>query len=387
METLTILVVEDEYGMRLAIARALRDYTIRLPEVEGEIGFTIHQVEVAEKALSIINERPPDIILLDYKLPGMSGLDLLTQLSSRHLDILTIMITAYASIETAVTATKQGAFDFLAKPFTPSELKETIYKAAKHLIFMRQAHKLAQEKRKVRFEFISVLAHELKAPLAALDGYLNVLKERAAGDNPEVYDHMVDRCLTRIQGMRKMIGDLLDLTRIESGERTRELTDVDVREIAQSAIETARAEAQERNIAIALHADGAVRMQADRSEIEIILNNLITNAVKYNRDGGSVAVQLAGGNDKVTITVSDTGIGMTPEEASRLFNDFVRIKNEKTRNILGSGLGLSTVKKIALLYGGEVKVESEPDKGSTFTVVLNRFTAPAEAPVSLNAQN
>ncbi len=133
----------------------------------------------------------------------MSGLDLLSQLSSRHLDILTIMITAYASIETAVTATKQGAFDFLAKPFTPSELKETIYKAAKHLIFMRQAHKLAQEKRKVRFEFISVLAHELKAPLAALDGYLNVLKERAAGDNPEVYDHMIDRCLTRIQGMRK----------------------------------------------------------------------------------------------------------------------------------------------------------------------------------------
>jgi hypothetical protein len=387
METLNILVVEDEYGMRLAIARALRDFTTRLPEVEGEIGFTINQVEVAEKALNIINESPPDIILLDYKLPGMSGLDLLSQLSSRHLDILTIMITAYASIETAVTATKQGAFDFLAKPFTPSELKETIYKAAKHLILMRQAHKLAQEKRKVRFEFISVLAHELKAPLAALDGYLNVLKERAAGDNPEVYDHMIDRCLTRIQGMRKMIGDLLDLTRIESGERTREITEVDVREIAQSAIETARAEAQERNIAIALHADGPVLMQADRSEIEIILNNLITNAVKYNREEGSVAVHIGANNGKVNISVSDTGIGMTAEEASRLFNDFVRIKNEKTRNILGSGLGLSTVKKIALLYGGEVKVESEPDKGSTFTVVLNRNAAPAETAAMLDAQN
>lgn len=386
MERLNILVVEDEYGMRLAIARALRDFTIRLPEVEDEIGFTINQVEVAEKALSIINESPPDIILLDYKLPGMSGLDLLSQLFSRHLDILTIMITAYASIETAVTATKQGAFDFLAKPFTPSELKETIYKAAKHLILMRQAHKLAQEKRKVRFEFISVLAHELKAPLAALDGYLNVLKERAAGDNPEVYDHMIDRCLTRIQGMRKMIGDLLDLTRIESGERTREITEVDVREIAQSAIETARAEAQERNIAIALHADGPVLMQADRSEIEIILNNLITNAVKYNREEGSVAVHIAAHNGKVNISVSDTGIGMTAEEASRLFNDFVRIKNEKTRNILGSGLGLSTVKKIALLYGGEVKVESEPDKGSTFTVVLNRNAAPAETAAMLDAQ-
>jgi hypothetical protein len=378
MNTLRILVVEDEYGMRLAIARALRDYTIHLPDIEGEISFTIEQAEVAEKALSIINETPPDIILLDYKLPGMSGLDLLTQLSSRQLDMLAIMITAYASIETAVTATKQGAFDFLAKPFTPMELKETIYKAAKHLIFMRQAHKLALEKRKVRFQFISVLAHEMKAPLAALDGYLNILRERAAGDSQEVYDHMVGRCLTRIQGMRKMIGDLLDLTRIESGERKREVAEVDVREVAQHAIDTALPEATERKISIALHADGPVPMQADRSEVEIILNNLITNAVKYNRDGGSVAVRLASQDGTVSISVRDTGIGMTTEEAARLFNDFVRIKNERTRNILGSGLGLSTVKKIALLYGGDVKVASEPDKGSTFTVVLNSASAPEE---------
>jgi signal transduction histidine kinase len=316
----------------------------------------------------------------------MSGLDFLIQLSSRQLDILAIMITAYASIETTVTATKQGAFDFLAKPFTPMELKGTIYKAAKHLIFMRQAHKLAQEKRKVRFQFISVLAHEMKAPLAALDGYLNVLRERAAGDIQEVYDHMVDRCLTRTQGMRKMIGDLLYLTRIESGEQKREFSEVDVLEVAQSAIDMALPEANERNITIALHADDPVPMQADRSEIEIICNNLMTNAVKYNRAGGLVAVNLVSQNDTVNISVSDTGIGMTTEETGWLFNDFVRIKNEHTRNILGSGLGLSTVKKIVLLYEGKVKVESEPDKGSTFTVMLNRNTAPAEASAEMTVQ-
>jgi len=372
METLRILVVEDEYGMRLAIARALRDYTIHIPEIEGKIGFTIEQVEVAEEALTIINDKPPDIILLDYKLPGMSGLDLLTRVSAKQLDLLAIMITAYASIETAVTATKQGAFDFLAKPFTPMELKETIYKAVKHLVLMRQAHKLTEEKRKVRFQFISVLAHEMKAPLAALDGYLNIVRERAAGDSQEVYDHMLDRCLTRIQGMRKMIIDLLDLTRIESGERKRDVSEVDVREIAHAAIDTVTPEAQERAITITLLKNGPVLMHADRSELEIILNNLITNAVKYNRDGGQVEVKLQADSGQVRIVVSDTGIGMSTEEAARLFSDFVRIKNEKTRNILGSGLGLSTVKKIALLYGGEVSVQSEPDRGSTFTVTLNR---------------
>jgi signal transduction histidine kinase len=285
------------------------------------------------------------------------------------------MITAYASIETAVTATKQGAFDFLAKPFTPMELKETIYKAVKHLVLMRQAHKLTEEKRKVRFQFISVLAHEMKAPLAALDGYLNILRERAAGESQEVYDHMLDRCLTRIQGMRKMIIDLLDLTRIESGERKRDVSEVDVREIVHTAIDTATPEAQERSISISFPENGPVLMQADRSELEIVFNNLITNAVKYNRDGGRVDVELHADGGQVSIVVTDTGIGMSTEEAARLFSDFVRIKNEKTRNILGSGLGLSTVKKIALLYGGEVSVESEPDKGSRFTVTLNQDAA------------
>ena len=375
METLRILVVEDEYGMRLAIARALRDYTIHIPEIEEKIGFTIEQVEVAEEALTIINDKPPDIILLDYKLPGMSGLDLLTRISAQQIDMLVIMITAYASIETAVTATKQGAFDFLAKPFTPMELKETIYKAVKHLVLMRQAHKLTEEKRKVRFQFISVLAHEMKAPLAALDGYLNILRERAAGDSQEVYDHMLDRCLTRIQGMRKMITDLLDLTRIESGERKRDVSEVDVREIVHTSIDTATPEAQERSISISFHENGPVLMQADRSELEIVFNNLITNAVKYNRDGGRVDVELHADGGQVSIVVTDTGIGMSTEEAARLFSDFVRIKNEKTRNILGSGLGLSTVKKIALLYGGEVSVASETDKGSRFTVTLNQDAA------------
>ena len=99
--------------------------------------------------------------------------------------------------------------------------------------------------------------------------------------------------------------------------------------------------------------------------------------MKYNRDGGRVDVELHADGGQVSIVVTDTGIGMSTEEAARLFSDFVRIKNEKTRNILGSGLGLSTVKKIALLYGGEVSVESEPDKGSRFTVTLNRDAAAA----------
>ena len=117
-------------------------------------------------------------------MPGISGLDVLDRLAGMQTDMLTIMITAYASIETAVTATKRGAYDFLAKPFTPDELKSTIRKAAARLILAKQARKLAEEKRQVRFEFIRVLGHELKAPLNAVAGYLELIQERTPGRRP-----------------------------------------------------------------------------------------------------------------------------------------------------------------------------------------------------------
>jgi two-component system sensor histidine kinase/response regulator len=376
MDTLRVLVVDDEPGMRHAVIRALRPFRVHLPDVEGEVCFDLQQASSGEEALEVIAVRPPDIMLLDHKMGGMSGVEVLEQLRKQERDVLTIMITAFATLETAIRATKSGAFDFLAKPFTPDELKETIRKAAGHLIVQRQARKLAAEKRRVRFEFISVLGHELKAPLAAIEGYLTILRDRALGSDVSAYEAVIDRCLKRSEGMRKLILDLLDMTRIESGEKRRELTRVDVREIARAALETVRPMAEARHITVELHGDEPVPMTADRSEIEIIFNNLLSNAVKYNRDGGRVDVELRFDDHRVTISVSDTGIGMTPAESARLFQDFVRIKNEKTRDILGSGLGLSLVKKLALLYGGEVGVVSQPDVGSTFTVVLQRDYKP-----------
>ena len=170
--------------------------------------------------------------------------------------------------------------------------------------------------------------------------------------------------------MHKLIRDLLDLTRLESGQRNRQLGPVDLRAVAQAAAETMRAEADARGIALRIHADGAAQMTADAGEIEMLLNNLVSNAVKYNRDGGSVDVTLAQHDGQVVITVADTGIGMTPEEIGRIFGEFVRIRNERTSQILGSGLGLSIVDKLVRLYGGEVKIESKPDVGTTFRVTL-----------------
>jgi len=375
MVKLQILIVDDEAPMGLAVQRALKNYTVRLPDVDMEVGFDTSYVSTGEEALSIMEKSPPDILLLDHKLPGISGLDVLGHIAKKEYDLLTVMITAYASLENAIIATKRGAHEFLAKPFTPDELKASVYKTAKHLLLQRQARQLAQEKRKIRFQFISVLAHELKAPLAAVEQYLNILEDCAPVQETEMHKQMIIRSLVRIQGMRKLIMDLLDLTRIESGQKKRELAILDVQEIARSAVDTVTLEAEKHGITVELHTSSPVVMTADRWEIEVVLNNLISNAVKYNRDRGQVDVTIEEHRDRVIINVADTGIGISEQDARRLFSEFVRIKDQRTEHILGSGLGLSIVKKIAMLYDGEVSLKSQPDVGSSFTVVLKKGQA------------
>jgi two-component system sensor histidine kinase/response regulator len=382
-QVLRVAMVDDEEPLCMAVRRILAKYRVHVDAVGVDVTYTSANFGTGEQFLeSVAAGAEYDLLLLDLKLPGMSGLDILTELGRQNQAILTIMITAYATFETAVQATKLGAYDFLPKPFSPEELRYAVRKATDQLIISREARRLAEEKRQVRFNFISVLSHELKAPLNAIEGYLKILQ----GDEPPERRQMIDRSLLRLDGMRKLIFDLLDLTRIESGQKARQFTEVDLRTIAQKTIDLFAPEAAERKIGITLRAPQPVEMVADPGELEIVLNNLVSNAVKYNRDGGSVTVLLERKDGVVKIQVADTGIGMTPEESAKLFTEFVRIKNEDTFKILGSGLGLSTVRKLAQLYDGDATVKSEKGAGSIFTVTL-RDAAPeaSAAPVAPEA--
>jgi two-component system sensor histidine kinase/response regulator len=367
-QTLKVAVVDDEEPLGLALNRILSKFQVEVPDVGVHVAYAPTHFLTGELLLeSVAAGVEFDLMLLDLKLPGMSGLDVLTELNKQRRNILTIMITAYATFDTAVQATKLGGYDFLAKPFTPEELRYTIRKATNQLIINREARRLADEKRQVRFNFISVLSHELKAPINAIEGYLKILRQ----DEPPERQHMIDRSIIRLDGMRKLIFDLLDLTRIESGQKQRNFTKLDICSSAKAAIELFTPEAAGRGIDITLRADEPVEMTADPNEIEIILNNLISNAVKYNRDGGTVTVSITRDDTSARIAVADTGIGLTPEECAKLFNEFVRIKNDDTLKIMGSGLGLSTVHKLANLYGGDATVKSKKGSGSIFTVSLN----------------
>lgn len=380
MTTLQVLAVDDERGMCEGIARVLNNFTTHIQEVDQDVSFNVQMTYTGEDAISILKKGMPDILLLDYKLPGASGLDVLKSVTEMHGDVLTIMITAYASIETAIAATKQGAYDFLPKPFTPADLRHTVRKAATRMLLARHARQLEDEKRRVRFEFIRVLGHELKAPIAAVTGYLDIMKDHVMGEDITKYDHVVERSLVRLEQMRKMIVDLLDLTRIESGEKARDLKLVDLTAAARQAIELVEQGAKARGITLVLKAPEKMEIAADKMEVDMMLNNLVSNAVKYNRENGQVSISLSNSAGFTVIEVSDTGIGMTKEEQVRLFEEFVRIRNKDTRDILGSGLGLSILKRLAGLYKGRIEVESEPGRGSTFRLFLQTGNKRDEQP-------
>ena len=368
MATLKVLIVDDEPGIRSGIVRILRNFSVGYPFMEEDFDFKL--MEAGELAIEIIESQEVDVVLLDNKLPGIHGIEVLEHINKKEYDVEVMMITSYASLDLAVKATNNGAFNFVPKPFTPQELKAAMENITKHLFLKRMTRQMNEEGKAIRFQFLSVLSHELKSPVNAIEGYLNIMKDKQVGDEIEAYKIMIDRSLERLKGMRTLIMDLLDLTKLESGKKTREIKPVDVVEIVRIAKDTMEPVAIQRNVNINFDYNGSLYIQGDREELEIILNNLISNAVKYNIENGQVYVNLKSENGHVDISVEDTGIGMTEEEVATLFQEFVRIKNVKTKNITGSGLGLSIVKKLVELGGGYIEVESVPDEGSKFLVRL-----------------
>ncbi len=370
MATLKILIVDDEPGIRSGLVRILRNFRVDYPFMDEFYEFTSFEAATGEEGLEIIDKEQPDIVLLDNKLPGIQGVQVLEYIRQKKYDTFVVMITSYASLELAVKATHDGAVDFIPKPFTPQELKSSLETIVKQIYLKRMARDMKQEGKQIRFQFLSVLSHELKAPLNAVEGYLNIIKDRQMGDKLDDYNELVDRSLKRLHGMRNLIFDLLDMTKIESGKPSQKSENTDLVKITQNAIDTMMPFAIQKEVVVKLNAPESLIKFLDPEEMEIILNNLISNAIKYNNPNGKVQIDLAEKAGKTIISVADSGIGISTEDLAKLFKDFSRIKNPKTKNISGSGLGLSIVKKIVELNKGKISVESEPDKGTVFTVVL-----------------
>ncbi|HRX49321.1 MAG TPA: ATP-binding protein [Spirochaetota bacterium] len=374
MAKLKVLIVDDEPGICSGISRILSNFSVSFPFLEESFTFETMETGTGEEAVEILDVQGADIVLLDNKLPGIYGIDVLEYINKKQMDCNVMMITSYASLDLAIKATNNGAYNFVPKPFTPQELKTAMEGITKNLYLRRMTNRLNNQEKQLRNKFLAILSHELKLPLSAIEGYLRIMKDKLAGDKIEDYDEMINRSLERMKGIRSLITDLLDLTKIESDKQNKVRRKIDITDIAANSCDAISPMAIQKNVKVTIEAEPKqLYFLSEPETMEIIFNNLISNAVKYNRDNGEVKCSINELPDYVEITVADTGIGMSEEDLPKLFQEFVRIKNEKTVKITGSGLGLSITKKIVEeYYHGTITVKSTPDEGTTFTVKLPR---------------
>ena len=223
----------------------------------------------------------------------------------------------------------------------------------------------------IKSEFVSMVSHEIRSPLNSVLAQIKIILDGLAGEVTARQQEILQRASEKVKSLVSLSSELLDLARIESGLISREMEQLNLGDILKDQVAFHGAAAQAKNISLELEPlPELAPLFVDRRNMEEVFSNLISNAINYTPEGGKVTVSAAMEGEYLRASVSDNGIGMAPDDLNHIFNRFYRIKNDKTRFIIGTGLGLAIVKSIVEAHNGFIRVESEPDRGSTFHVYI-----------------
>lgn len=223
----------------------------------------------------------------------------------------------------------------------------------------------------MKSNFVQLVSHELRSPLASINQLLTVLMDGLAGELTEKQKELLGRSKLKIQDLLNLITDLLDLTKIESGQGLLQRVPVNLTEVFDHIIALIRPRAESQNIILRLDVPADLPfVHADPRSMEELFSNLVSNAVNYSPDGGEVSISAVARGNFLEVCVSDTGIGIAPEEIPKIFDKYYRVKDQRTRHVRGSGLGLAIVKGIVESHCGSVEVESSPGVGTAFRILL-----------------
>ncbi|MFH1057359.1 MAG: hybrid sensor histidine kinase/response regulator [Pseudomonadota bacterium] len=337
-------------------------------------GYRVSLAEAGEKGLHLLRQDPPDLILVDLQMPGISGLEVLA--GAREFDpaIVCVMVTGHATLQSAVDAMKQGAYDFLPKPFSPNELKHVVARGLERRFLELEFKELREEKARMEANFVTLVSHQMRSPLAAVRQLMEVVVTESLGPMPPAYREMVGRAVSRLDDLLHSLNAWLAMSRLaESGiAERRQPTGLKglMAELAQRAAVDAEAAGQ--TLAVEEDPAGDVEISVDRETLLEALYNLASNAVKYNRAGGQVTLASRVGPFQVDITVSDQGPGIPEAEQPFIFDDFFRSKSPELKGKPGTGLGLAIARRVVKAHRGEITVQSAPGRGAIFTASLPR---------------
>jgi two-component system sensor histidine kinase/response regulator len=364
-----VVVIDDDEVMRLSCEQIL-----------AKVGYRVESFANGYDGIRRLQEVRFPLLVVDIKMPELNGFEVIRTVREADPDLAIVVITGYATIDTAVDAMKAGAYDFLPKPFTPGELRMIIARAFERSRLIKEAQRLRREKEEIERRFITLVSHQLKSPLVAVKQYLDVMLFSAQGQLPEKAIQWVTRSQVRLGEMLTLIQDWLALSKIESGSYCDRAATSHLAPIVDDIV------ADQRQLPIAAGLTIVVAIPpdlppvyGDRVSISMLVSNLVGNAVKYNRPGGSITVRAYSGERRITLEVTDTGVGIPQEYIPRLFQEFFRVKTEETRDIPGTGLGLVICKRIVTEIGGSIEVRSEENKGTTIVVRLPVAEAHANA--------
>ena len=369
-ESLRVLVVADDAELRESLVTMLRSFCIRLNHQKLETTFQVEESAVDKESLTFKESGLcPDFFILDLSSSGVSSSECLIEFRRKWPKCYILLIASDDIPIHSLSEFSTPYDNYLLQPFSIDELRYAMTLACEERFSSRDT---AQDQFQYNLDLFSIMAHELKAPLAAIEGYLMLIQDKKAGDKPELYAQMIFRSIIRAQELRSIINDVLTLGRIRKEKKTPSYTEVDLAKVSHAALELVQLEADKRQIACRYHGPDSLIYLADPREMAVLLNNLLTNAVKYNVLRGTVEVTLQSSRNHIELTVSDSGIGIPEKEQGNLFHEFVRVTNEKTQPIAGTGLGLYIIKTILQFYKGKVRVTSAENKGTTVTIILPR---------------
>jgi len=394
----TVILVEDEPGTRATLCGILED-----------TGYEVIGLERGVEALETIRGNHFDVIITDIRLPDVDGMDILELAKEINPDAAVIMMTGYASMETAVDAVNHGAYAYFLKPINPDELKTAIANALKQQRLLVENKRLVdslqysnkllfeanaqlrqeitertrveqelidksgevEEANRLKSEFLAHMSHELRTPLNAIIGFSELLIDGVLGKITQKQKKCLTDILASSQHLLSLINEVLDLSKIESGKTELRLTNftlTDIIEPLKSSIMpmlTSRKQSLETEVP-----DNLPLVRADKAKVRQVLLNLLSNAIKFTADGGQLKIEAVWRNDWCQVSVSDNGIGINQEDQERMFEPFCQLENPLTREKSGTGLGLTIARQIIERHGGQIWVESDYSKGSRFTFTL-----------------
>ena len=224
---------------------------------------------------------------------------------------------------------------------------------------------------KMKSEFISAVSHELRTPLTSIKGYAALLMTGKLGEIPDQVKERLEKINKHSDNLVKLINDLLDIARIEAGRIEMKFMKFNIASLVENVQDLLTPQIKDKNLNLAVDvAPHIPEILIDVNQIERVLINLVGNAIKFTRTNGTVSIKISSDDKKITVAVSDTGIGISEENIAKLFNEFYRVENEINQSVKGSGLGLALAKNIIEAHHGRIWVTSKLHQGSTFYFTL-----------------